>query len=280
MLRVIILVSLLLSVSTSRSFAALYINEFSSSSSDADWIEIYNSDGVEVDLSNYIIKDSSNSNKLELTGTIPANGFATFDWSDRLNNPGDTISLRLKDDENNIIDQVTYGNGNLLAPTGSQTGGRNQDGQGSWVIFTAGTKGNSNNSSLVYSTPTPNPTSTPTPNPTNTPTPNPTNTPTPKPTNTPTPTKKISPTAIPTSAKISAMPEVMAANTASDQTSQVQNASDFDLGGELDDLDVREEGYNWWKLLIIMGTVIITGAVGVFLYNNHIKERSEEIGNE
>lgn len=169
------------------------------------------------------------------------------------------------------------------------------DGQGSYKIrirryTNAGTQNadEANRSAvpITISVPTltPTPTNTPTPNPTSTPTststPTPTNTPTPKPTNTPTPAKKLTPTVVPTSVKISTMPQVMAANTVSDQKSQVQNTSDFDLGGKLDDLDVREQGYNWWKLLIIMGTVIITGAVGVFLYNNHIKERSEEIGNE
>lgn len=261
--------------------AALYINEFSSSTSDSDWIEIYNSDGSDIDLSNYIVRDSSASNKLELSGNISPNGFAVFDWSDRLNNGGDTISLRLKDDENNIIDQITYGEGgSIIAPSGGQSGGRNQDGQNTWVIFQSDSKGSSNNSSSVYNTPTPTPTNTPTPQPTHTPTPAPTNTPTPKPTNTPVPTSKASTPTLPpkVSSAISQAPQVMAANTNRNKPPG-SDVKGFDLGSDLDDLEKQEEGYNWWKLLIIMGVVIITGAVGVFLYNNHIKERSEELGN-
>ncbi len=59
---------------------------------------------------------------------------------------------------------------------------------------------------------------------------------------------------------------------------QEVKGADIAMGGNLDDLEApKESGYNWWRLLIVMGAVIVTGTCGVFLYNNHIKERSEEL---
>ena len=264
---------------TGKTYASLYINEFNSSSG-SDWVEIYNSDDSSVDLSKYIVRDSSSTNKYELTGSLEGKSFMTFDWGDNLNNTGDTIKLQLKTDDT-MIDEVVYGANGTAAPTGSQTSGRSPDGSANWSLFTSATKGSSNNSSTVVPTPTPSPT--PTQSPTNTPTPTPTPTSAP----TPTPTKALTPT--PTKAK-SATPspspsvQMMTAtntNTTIPQNQQQQPKQDVlggvAMGGKLDDLEAPKQSYNWWRLLIVMGTVIVTGTCGVFLYNNHIKERSEEI---
>ncbi len=158
------------------SFAAPLINEFSSNTS-PDWIEIYNSGNETVDLSLYRIRDLTANNKLDLSGSLEPGGFAAFDWSNKLNNSGDLIKLVLSSDES-VIDQVTYGDqGGLVSPNSNQTGGRDQDGGGEWVLFESSSKGSSNNSSTVYVPPTPTPTPLPTP------------TKTPKPTKILTPTK-------------------------------------------------------------------------------------------
>lgn len=265
-----------------KAYAALYINEFSSNG-DSDWVEIYNSDSSSVDLSSYILRDSTDSNKLELSGTINGNGFKSFDWGNKLNNDGDTIKLLIKSDES-TVDTVIYGNsGALIAPAAGQTGGRSSDGLGKWVVFNSPTRDASNNSSSVYETPVPTATQTPTPtpNPTNTPTPAPTSTPIPS--STPVPTKKITPTeALKITQDPKLTPQVLAAQAnAQEPQASAQDDNGVNLGGKLGDLEPqKEQGYDWWKLFIVMGAVIITGAVGVFLYNNHIKERSEELNQE
>lgn len=280
----VILTVCFLIVVPSKVEAALFINEFSSGTSDSDWVEIYNSDSSSVDLSSYILRDSTSSNKIELSGTINGNSYATFDWSDRLNNEGDTIRLLLKSDES-TVDQIAYGSSaSVPLPSSSQTGGRNPDGSSSWVLFNSATKGSTNNST-VFHTPTPTPTHTPTPQ--NTPTPTKTPTPTNAPTNTPTPTTKIStsPTVTP---RITLRPTsneateeaMMMRTTAMNQPQQEVQGAQVDLGGKLDELDKKEGSNNWAKLLILMGAVIITGACGVFIYNNYQKEKIEEITNQ
>lgn len=200
MLRKLILGLFLLSLTflvPQKAFAALYINEFSSEGS-SDWVEIYNSDATSVDLSLWRLRDSTSSNKVDLTGTIDANGFASFDFGDNLNNGGDTIRLVLKTDENNSISQVVYGTpGDLGIPASGQTGGRNPDGSSNWVILASASKGSSNNSSSVVPTNTPTPTDAPSPSKTPTPTKSPTTAPTSTPVKSPTPTVKAGPTATP-----------------------------------------------------------------------------------
>ncbi len=182
-------------------FAALYINEFSSNS-DPDWVEIYNSDSSSVDLSNYLLRDSTDANKQDLTGSIPGNGFVTFDWSNRLDNNGDTIRLVVLNEggvENNV-DQITYGSGGTVAaPASGQTAGRSPDGSSNIVLLSSSSKGSSNNSATPVPTATSAPTNTPTP----TPTPTPTKTPT------PTPSPTSGPTATPTKAPMSTAAPVL-----------------------------------------------------------------------
>ncbi len=189
---VFLAVILFFCVVPTRAFATLYINEFSSGTSGSDWVEIYNSDSSSVDLSNYIVRDSTSSNKHDLSGSIGGNSFISFDWDNNLNNDGDTIRLLLKSDES-MIDQIVYGSSGTAAPSGSATSGRSPDGSANWTILSSSSKGSSNNSA----TPVPTATPTPTPNPTATPTPTTqaaaTNTPTPTKTPTPTPTSKTAP---------------------------------------------------------------------------------------
>ncbi|OGY08700.1 MAG: hypothetical protein A2782_04245 [Candidatus Blackburnbacteria bacterium RIFCSPHIGHO2_01_FULL_43_15b] len=190
-------------LSTKSAFAALSINELASNTEgttvDPDWVEIYNSGPDSVDLLLYRLKDGSTNNK-DLSGTLQSGSFASFDWSNRLDNSGDVIKLVLKSDETTSADQVGYGDAgsNVAAPGTGQSAGRSIDGAGAWVLFSTTSKGLSNSSSAAAPTPTPSPTPTPTPSPTLQPTQAPTNTPIPThaPTNTPTPTKKPTPTPI------------------------------------------------------------------------------------
>ncbi len=182
-----------------KAFAALYINEFSSNSS-PEWVEIYNSDSASVDLSNYVIRDSTDAHKIDLSGSIDPNGYRVFEFGgSTLNNDGDKIRLLVKNEGGveNSVNEVVYGvPGDVRAPESGQVAGRNPDGTSNWVIFSSGTKGATNNSANVVYTPTP--TNSPTPTPTSSPTS--TKTPTPAPTSTPTkaptatPTKVLSPT--------------------------------------------------------------------------------------
>lgn len=192
----------------SKIFSQVVINEFSSaagSSSDPDWVEIYNSGSESIDLSLYRLRDDTETNKKDLEGTLNPGGFAVFEWSNKLNNSGDIIKLLLISSETNFIDQVAYGDlGNdIPAPTTGQSAGRYPDGSATWSIFSSSSKGITNNAQSPVFTPTPTPTDEPTPTevpiPTKTPTPtsvpSATKTPTPKPTtkivNTPTSTPKL-----------------------------------------------------------------------------------------
>ncbi len=199
-------------------FAAPVINEFSSGTSD-DWIEIYNPDSVMIDLSNYRIRDSTENNKLDLSGNLAPLGLIVFEWANKLNNGGDIIKL-IQISDNSIVDQVTYGNqGGLIAPEINQSAGRASDGATNWTIFTAPSKNSSNNSSSIFTPPTPTPSKTPTP--TKTP-------PTPKtatnpPTKTPTPTKIVS-----NASTISVIPTRASSNKEnSDKIAQAFKASNY-----------------------------------------------------
>ncbi len=193
-----------LSSSTS-AFAAIFINEFSSdSSTEDDWIEIYNSGPNSVDLGKYRLRDDSTSNKLDLEGSINAGNFKVFSWNSKLNKTGDIIKLILIADENNILDLVGYGDKgtDVAAPNDGQSAGRKSDGSMPWIIFSSPSKESSN------ATATPAPTPTPSPAPTEKPTPTPTKTPTPtEPPNTPTGSVKSASTKSSSkSANISAIP--------------------------------------------------------------------------
>lgn len=136
------------------------INEFyaaGSTSSNPDWVEIYN-DGADISL--YQLRDSSATNKKDLSGANCNGNYCTIDWYNYLNNSGDTVKLILKTAPDSPIDQVVYGGtGDISIPLSGQSGSRNPDGEGNWIISTSPTKGLPNNPS------TPAPTSIPTPTP-------------------------------------------------------------------------------------------------------------------
>lgn len=175
--------------------AQVVINEFSSSSN-PEWVEIYNSSGGEIDLTGWkIIDDNSNtSDDLDLSGCIISSGFRSFSrpfgW---LNNGGDTITL--KDENDAQINQIVYGSGGVVGvPNDGQSASRQPDGSDSWLIIDSSTQQDD------YCQPAPTSTPTSTPTLTLSPTTSPTSTPTSKPesTSTPTPALAATPTLKPT----------------------------------------------------------------------------------
>lgn len=131
------------------------INEFlPHPSSGNDWIEIYNPTSSIVDLSNWILVDSTSTMKT-LSGSVAANGFISFEVSNRLNNGGDSIFL--KDSSGTTIDNYSYSSD----PGIDKSIGRSPDGSG-WTTLTAQSRDSSNGSSST-STPSPSPSPTPSP---------------------------------------------------------------------------------------------------------------------
>jgi hypothetical protein len=162
--------------------AKLWINEFSSGSG-TDWIEIYNDSSQTIPLSDYRLRDNSTSNKLDLSGILAPHGYMVFDWSDKLNNPGDVIKIVKTTDEAEE-DKVIYGDveGKVIeAPLSTQYAARITDGSAAWGLFSSETKGAANVNAIPIPTATPTPTDTPDPTPTPTRTPTPTKSPTPTP---------------------------------------------------------------------------------------------------
>lgn len=136
-------------VSTTSASAALFINEFVSDTAgttvDPDWVEIYNSGPDSVDLGLHRLRDNT-TNVKDLSGTIIAGGFATVDWTNRLDKAGDVIRLLLIADESTPIDRVGYGTmgTDVSTPGVGQSAGRSVDGAGQWAVFSTPTKGSAN----------------------------------------------------------------------------------------------------------------------------------------
>lgn len=201
--------------------AQLLINEFSTGSSD-DWVELFNNTDQPIDLLGYEVRDNTESNSVSLSGILDPLGTMTLDFSNKLNNSGDTIRL-VKKDTQSIIDSVSYGDdGGNPAPLEGQSVGRKPDAGSGFLLFTAHSKGSSNNDQEVYVPPTPTPTNTPTP------------TRTPTPSKTPTPTKSPTPTKTPTPVTSQEIDEedienqsvlTSAIKTSMSQTSQVSSES-------------------------------------------------------
>ncbi len=180
--------------------AAVLINEFSSTSDD-DWVELYNDGESDIDLSSYLIRDSLDNsavNKITLTGVLHPKEIKSFDFSTNALNKSTSDSVRLFQIVNGqeiLKDSISYGGtGQVCYPSEQGSLGRYEDGKNLIDRFSTQSKGVTNGNG--QKDPCPSPTSAPsdTPKPTNTPTtaPTATKTPTPKPTATksPTPTEE------------------------------------------------------------------------------------------
>ncbi len=59
----------------------------------SEWIELYNTGSLEINVAGLKVQDESGNNKT-ISGSIPAGGYAIFSWTGSLlNNAGDTIDL-------------------------------------------------------------------------------------------------------------------------------------------------------------------------------------------
>jgi len=196
---------LLFFLSATPVFAKLYVNEFSSAGTD-DWVEIYNDGTTAINLASFRLRDSTETNKFDLSGSINPGQVLVFDWYNKLNKAGDTIRL-LHLPEESVEDQMGYGDhgSDISEILEGSTGGRNTDGGSSWIVFSPGTKGLPNavqGGAIQTVILTPVPTLSPSLTPMKSPTPQPTAKMTL--TKTPTPTKSPTPTRTPTPIKVSA----------------------------------------------------------------------------
>lgn len=279
---VFILFLLILLVATPSAFASIYINEFSSSSG-TDWVELYNSGTDPIDLSLYELRDSTDGNNKDLIGSLSPATFYSIDWSNRLNNDGDTIRLMLKLDSS-IVDQVSYGEGGAPLADANHTTGRIPDGSSNWAILSVISKGSSNNSASAVATPTPTPTVTPTPTKTATPTPTPTVKPTPTLTpKAPTVTPKTStPTlSLPPSGGVKVTSSVAAAITKipSIKTPTIGSSSKGEVLGEshvadtantsVEVLGAHSTVFPWWSLFFVGGGGIVLACCGILLFRKY-----------
>jgi|GEM_PF-981593 len=115
-------------VSVQSSVNDLKINELVSNpfTGGTDWVEIYNTGGGSVSLSGCKFVDFNSTNQLSISGIIGSNGFLAFNWSNRLNSGGDTVSLVCG---NATIDTVGFGDkGDAFNPETNQSIGRCDDG--------------------------------------------------------------------------------------------------------------------------------------------------------
>lgn len=128
---------------------SIIINEFVSDPADTDteWIELYNNNDFSVDLSGWIIVDGAET-ATELTETIEAKAFLVIEKpKGQLNNSGDAILF--KDDQENILDQVYYGNwqaptGSVKAPAASDPNSTARQDNGTFIVTQTPTKGSAN----------------------------------------------------------------------------------------------------------------------------------------
>lgn len=192
-------------------FAQVVINEFSSGTT-SDWVELYNTATESADLSTFRLRDSTASNKKDLSGSLVAGGFLSFPFSNYLNKDGDVVKLiELVGGDEVIVEEIAYGDtGGVCAPSTTESIGRYPNGSSTIVRFSSQTRDFSNDSAAqnpcptLTPSPTPTPSLTPTQSPTpSTPAPTSTKTPSPTPTKTPKPTKTPSPKPIPTSTSTS-----------------------------------------------------------------------------
>ncbi len=126
---------------TQPSLMPLVLNEFLPSPSTGfdEWVEVYNPNPVDVELSGYSITDASGQ-VTAFTDTILAGGYQTIlNPSGKLNNDGDTLNLF--DASGQLVDTVSYGTSFLAAPKHDASLSRTGD---AWLLSTTPTPGSSN----------------------------------------------------------------------------------------------------------------------------------------
>lgn len=122
------------------------INEIYSdptTSTENEWIEIYNISTSSLDFTGWTLSEAGGT-VLTTTTIVEAGGFLVLEFSSsKLNNDGDTITLKNPNDE--IVDQVIYGSGGNSAPAKGNSLARSIDGTGEFIETTSLTPGTFNN---------------------------------------------------------------------------------------------------------------------------------------
>lgn len=150
------------------SSSGLVINEFYAlgDTSNPDWIELYNNSDQTVNLEGYVIRDSTESNKIDLDGAICAKSFRKFDFSNRLNKDGDRIRLLDSDSSSTPIDEIEYFSDAIPTHEENQSTSRQSGGSSVWQKMTSPDPQNdescniheSSNNQQSQASPTPSPT--------------------------------------------------------------------------------------------------------------------------
>ncbi len=130
----------------------IVINEFVSNPSEGkEWVELYNTNLMNFDLSDCVLEDDAN-HELQLTGILDSEEFVVFEFEGSvLNNGGDTIKLICG---NNIIDEIEYGSGKAVVPDEDESAGRDPNGKDTdnyddFIIFKTPTKGLPNDADMT-----------------------------------------------------------------------------------------------------------------------------------
>lgn len=254
---------------TSEVSAQVVINEFSSSTLN-DWVEVYNSGDSSVDLSTYILRDSTSSNKKELVGILDPGNISVFEFSRYLNKDGDIVKLLLiSGGEELSKDSISYGDkGGICIPSESGSVGRLPNGSSSIVRFLTNTKNSLNESGNDD----PCPTSTPVP--TEVPTSEPDSTSTPVPTEAPTlaPTARVAATKRPTMT-----PRSVGKRDEDDDSEEVLGLRGDLMASPSPEL---EEGvkkkFPFMAGLFLVGGIGLIGVAGFTFFKNKKKEYNKD----
>src|SRR3990167_6912639 len=117
------------------------LNEFSSGTTD-DWVEIYNKSSSPISIEGWVIRDSTD-NKKSFTGSICANSTRKIDFSNWLNNNGDTIRLLDSESSSSSQDSVIYPD-SVPKNSDGQSTSRTPDGADNWTVLTTPTPNDNN----------------------------------------------------------------------------------------------------------------------------------------
>lgn len=119
----------------------IVVNEFSANGSN-DWVELYNPGSLALSVDGWKLRDSTETNKKELTGGIEAHGFLVVEFSNFLN--VNTDSIRVMNEVDEVVSTITYTQtGAIPYPAQGQSTARVTDGGASWASGLP-TKGYSN----------------------------------------------------------------------------------------------------------------------------------------
>lgn len=112
-----------------------------------EWVEIKNPSDKTINLDGWRVKEGGGQS-VGFSLTIAPSEFASVEFSNRLNNDGD--HLQLLDPSGQVIDAVSYGGlADAVAPAARKPNALARDENGSWLVTTEPTPGDTNSIALV-----------------------------------------------------------------------------------------------------------------------------------